>query len=239
MHPERRAHERARVQANFVLLMDGQCFGPYAARDLSAGGAMLDGRPPLEVGDGVEAVVELSPGKEVRLAAVVMRAFESSVALAFLDVAPDVEDAIQTLVLASLEAAHAATVLIVDDSPEVRRALARALRRLGHETRAVGSAAAALELLSGPNHFSVAFVDQDLGGEYGSDLLHHLALNHPDVRRVLMSGAVRTAQLALALASGQQALAHEVLAKPWSNETLARALDGAPRSSLSDASATP
>ena len=55
-----------------------------------------------------------------------------------------------------------------------------------------------------------------------------LALNHPDVRRVLMSGAVRTAQLALALASGQQALAHEVLAKPWSNETLVRALDGAP-----------
>ena len=55
MHPERRAHERARVQASFVLLMDGQCFGPYAARDLSAGGAMLEGRPPLEVGDGVEA----------------------------------------------------------------------------------------------------------------------------------------------------------------------------------------
>jgi CheY-like chemotaxis protein len=189
---------------------------------------MLDGRPPLEVGDGVEAVVELSPGKEVRVAAVVVRAFDSSVALAFLDVAPDVEDAIQTLVLASLEAAHAATVLIVDDSPEVRRALARELRRLGHDTRAVSTAAAARELLSEPNHFSVAFVDQDLGGEYGSDLLHHLAKNHPDVRRVLMSGAVRTAQLTLALASGQQALAHEVLAKPWSNETLARALDGAP-----------
>jgi hypothetical protein len=50
-----------------------------------------------------------------------------------------------------------------------------------------------------------------------------------------MSGAVRTAQLTLALASGRQALAHEVLAKPWSNETLARALDGAPEA----ASATP
>jgi CheY-like chemotaxis protein len=105
----------------------------------------------------------------------------------------------------------------------MRRALARDVQSLGHNAVATATsleASWALQQRRLPS-IQAAVVDLFLGGEDGTHLLAFLADQYPSVRRVLLSGAVRSCQLELALASGR---AHAVLEKPWSMEGLALAI---------------
>jgi CheY-like chemotaxis protein len=150
---------------------------------------------------------------------------EIGVALAFEDVPAWIENRIQEAVSSALERKERCggpAVLVVDDDPPVRLALARQLGSIG--CRAV-LAATPLDAIQGIEGRVVpadtALVDLFLGTADGLELLEFLANDYPGVRRVLMSGQVRPSQLELARTSGR---AHAVLQKPWDRESLVDAV---------------
>jgi len=195
--------------------------------NLSAGGLMLAGQPPLAVGDQVEVVLRVGD-QTLRARAGVLREGHGGKgkgrALAFHDLPPEAEDLIQNAVLRTLEDARAASVLIVDDSAEICQALRTQLGRLGHRAVAVGTPLEAVNFLDQPNNVAVALVDLVLGSATGMDVIAYLAEQHPQVRRVLMSGRAHPQQLELARHSMFRFSAHEVLSKPWTEESLTKAM---------------
>lgn len=101
-------------------------------------------------------------------------------------------------------------VLIVDDEPSIRSAFRRLLRRQ-FEVLEAGDAQAALEAVA-RHQPRVAVVDYNLPGVKGDELLRQLRLRHPDVHRILLSGAP-PAHVEDLVAEG---LAERFYAKPWS-----------------------
>jgi CheY-like chemotaxis protein len=125
----------------------------------------------------------------------------------------------------SIELPPDPVILLVDDCENTCRALGRDLRALGRCSLAVSDPTSAVMLLLDPDvRVEAAVVDLFLGADDGLDLLGFLEKRHPDIRRVLISGQVRSAQLDLALASGR---ADAVLSKPWSRKALAAVLRSA------------
>lgn len=231
---ERRRSPRSEVPASAVVLAGGRCGGRYRVENLSAGGALLVGDGRVRPGERVTMFLELPGLKPIRLGAEVLRrqgeAGDARVAVAFRQLAPGVEDTIQRVVLASLERLHEASVphvLVVDDAPQVCRALERDLHALGR--RAVSAATpreAVTSLCGGERHIDAAVVDLRLGDADGLELLAFFSDRRPDVRRILMSGNLRPCQLELAVTSGR---AHAVIDKPWTRADLARVLGTAQR----------
>ena len=228
---DRRQRPRSEVPASAVLLAHGRSSGLYVVENLSAGGALLVGDGRLRPGERVTMLLQLPGLQPIRLHAEVLRqhageAGAARLAVAFRNLAPRVEDTIQQVVLASLERLSEASVphvLVIDDLPQVCRALERDLQALGR--RAVSAAtpeAAVTSLCGGEQHIDVAIVDLRLGQADGLELLAFLTDRRPEVRRILMSGDLRRSQGQLAVSSGR---AHAVLAKPWSRAELSRVLE--------------
>lgn len=78
------------------------------------------------------------------------------------------------------------TVLVVDDSPTVRRQLCRALARWGIDAVAVADAEAALHALS-VRHFELALVDVVMPGENGFTLTREIRRRHPSTPVLLLT----------------------------------------------------
>ncbi len=98
--------------------------------------------------------------------------------------------------------------LIVDDDPEVRRALARLLRP-ELEVHLAGSVAEAQAALARLDRVDVAFVDLQLPDGTGEEILEQLSA-WPDAIRVLISGSIVSNENPLK----NRALANLVLGKP-------------------------
>jgi CheY-like chemotaxis protein len=98
--------------------------------------------------------------------------------------------------------------LVVDDDPEIRRALARLLRP-ELDVYLVGSVAQAEATLARLDRVDVAFVDWELPDGTGEQILEQLA-HWPDAIRVLISARVVSSENPLK----NRALANLVLGKP-------------------------
>jgi CheY-like chemotaxis protein len=98
--------------------------------------------------------------------------------------------------------------LVVDDDPEVRRALARLLRP-ELDVWLAGSVAQAEVILTEVDRVDVAFVDWELPDGTGEQILERLA-HWPDAIRVLISARVVSSENPLK----NRALANLVLGKP-------------------------
>lgn len=229
---DRRRHPRGDVAATAIVMTVAKAryVGTYLARNLSAGGALLIGDAQLTVGERVKILLQANGLSAVALTAkVVSQQFEASgeriFAIAFADVPAEVEGTIAPVVASSLEQAQAGErpgVLVLDDSPEVRRSLAQDLRALGHEVVTAMTPLEAMALIyAGQPRVETVIVEARIGNADGLEFLSLLADHDPRVRRVLMSGEIRPAQLELARASKR---AHGFLAKPWSPDTLRQAL---------------
>jgi CheY-like chemotaxis protein len=110
--------------------------------------------------------------------------------------------------------------IVVDDDPEVRRALARLLRP-ELDVWVAGSVAQAEALLTELDRVDVAFVDWELPDGTGEQILERLA-HWPDAIRVLISARVVSSENPLK----NRALANLVLGKPVAHgvvESLKRA----------------
>ncbi|MCB1079506.1 MAG: response regulator, partial [Verrucomicrobiae bacterium] len=68
-------------------------------------------------------------------------------------------------------------VLIVDDDPAQRRILDETIKRMGFETKSLGSGESAVELLEGPDRSSISLVLLDLvmPGMDGMEVLERLS----------------------------------------------------------------
>ncbi len=107
------------------------------------------------------------------------------------------------------------SVLIVDDEPLVRRALAR---ELGQKFVVVQAAdfAEALEAYDRHSEIRAVVCDQDLGaGPRGSEFLERIKATAPDIVRVMVSGKLAEEEnlSAALLISGT---AQVCIRKPWS-----------------------
>ncbi len=110
-------------------------------------------------------------------------------------------------------------VLVVDDDPSIRRALARELQREFEVCLADGYATA-IQLLDGDAGFFAVVSDLMMGpGANGADLLTEVRRRSPRSARLLVSGTVTEGQATCVVEDG---VAHEFIGKPWqSGEVLA------------------
>src|SRR5258707_14670891 len=86
-----------------------------------------------------------------------------------------------------MKASMRATILLVDDEPNVTDALKRALRREPYEILTATSGAAALELL-GRHHVDVVISDEQMPGMSGSVFLSQVRKEYPHTIRMILSG---------------------------------------------------
>jgi PAS domain S-box-containing protein len=114
--------------------------------------------------------------------------------------------------------AGGATVLVVDDDPDVRAFLASSLEGLGHKVIAAASGADALIALEGCRP-DLALVDYAMPGMHGADLARAALEMQPDLPIVFATGYAESEQLDAALGCGAP-----VLRKPFSVADLAEAV---------------
>ena len=91
--------------------------------------------------------------------------------------------------------AQSAAVLLVEDNPEVAEVAAAMLEQLGHSVRVVGSASAALAMLSGEERPDLVFSDIVMGGEMdGLGLARRIREQHPGLPVLLATGYSKAAE---------------------------------------------
>jgi hypothetical protein len=228
---ERRRFPRARVAGTAIALAGGRYSGAYVVRNLSAGGAHLVGDNNLAIGQVVQMLLQVGRGFSQSLEAEVVRreklpSGEQSFAVAFRNLAPDVEDSLQTLALLALENSvvkRAATVLVLRNGPSaVVSALEDSLHSLGHEMVVVVTPLDALSLLSSDTHRIVGVVvGCDLAHTEPLGFLSFLKDAYPHIRRLALPGDSRPAQLERAIATG---VVEAVLGPSWDIDLLSKAL---------------
>jgi len=115
-----------------------------------------------------------------------------------------------------------ATLLLVDDEPQILSALQRALRRERYEIRTAESARAALASFDA-EPADLVLSDHKMPGMSGVELLAAIAIRAPRSARVLISGWVEE----IPPADLDRADVHAVLPKPWDDAELKRVLRAA------------
>ncbi len=116
-----------------------------------------------------------------------------------------------------------ATVLLVDDEPEILEGLRRTLRREPYRLVTAGSADEALRLIAAES-IDVIISDIDMPGTNGLELVARIRRDHPAIVRLLLTG---DASLEAALQAINQGEVHRFLVKPWSSEELRETLRAA------------
>jgi len=230
---ERRKHPRATgIVGSAVVLTNGERSGACTVRDLSARGAMLVGALPLAAGDRIEILFEADGDRltGIKLHAEVVRSERLpgeryTIGVAFREVPATLHDHIQELVVSALERQRAnapPAIMVVDETPQARRAVARDLLGLRQKVVAASTLLDVVRHLHDPDlRIEAALVDTHVGDADGLAILAHLADAHPNIRRVLMSDRSRVRDYERELASGR---AHAFLTKPWDRECLVAAL---------------
>jgi DNA-binding NtrC family response regulator len=113
-------------------------------------------------------------------------------------------------------------LLLVEDDPEVRRLLARELRRDFDVTSTDGLHAARRLLARGDIAYAAVVTDLQMETlTAGADLLEEAQSSSPHSARVLVSGSV-TPELARKLQDS--GVAHEIIRKPWGRGEVAAAV---------------
>ncbi len=124
---------------------------------------------------------------------------------------------------------HGARILLVDDEPNVLKALQRSLRALGFDTTTAACGAEALRVLE-RQPVDAIVSDMRMPGIDGAELLTRSRLHAPDAVRVLLTGH---ADVPLAVAAINEAEIFRYVEKPWNDSLLHQALlDGLERRAL-------
>jgi two-component system cell cycle response regulator CpdR len=104
-------------------------------------------------------------------------------------------------------------VLIVDDEESMRLLVARAVAMDGHEIATAADGAEALDILSGPgSSFDLLLTDIQMPVMDGIALALTAARDFPQLTILLMTGFADQRERA----SGLNAIAHDVISKPFS-----------------------
>ena len=171
----------------------------YSVQDLSVGGALLTGGPPLRVGASVRVMLTIAGAAPLSVRADVVRQTFSSgrglaLGIAFVGLAPREQDVIREVVVRALGATARhdgplRVVVVADRKGPIGPALERQLFQLGHRVLRVGTASEAMSLVADPETpVDAVFLDHSTGLALGLGFLRHLARRHPLIRRVLVVG---------------------------------------------------
>ncbi len=109
-----------------------------------------------------------------------------------------------------------ATLLLVDDEPNIVSALKRLLRRDGYTILTANSGAQGLEMLAS-QRVDVIVSDQRMPGMTGVDFLRAAKINFPDTIRIVLSGYTELQSVTDAINEGS---VYRFLTKPWDDEQL-------------------
>lgn len=137
---ERRRCPRAEFTTTAYVFSEGIQCGVYDVKNLSAGGALLEGSPNLVPGTKVRVLLKLPKRHLQRLEGRVVRSQRagngSVIAVAFQITDPRIEDAIHDAVLARLEetgGSRTSSVHQADECTGIRRSSARNHEALDYE----------------------------------------------------------------------------------------------------------
>ena len=108
------------------------------------------------------------------------------------------------------------TILVVDDEPAVRRALAVVLEGAGYTVHPAENGRAALELLQ-EKPIDLVLSDHHMPEMSGIDLLKLVRVRHPHVVRILLTG---DKDPELAVRSINESEVYRFIRKPWNNSDL-------------------
>ena len=108
------------------------------------------------------------------------------------------------------------TLLLVDDEPNILRALARTLRRDGYRILTAAGAADAFDVLA-QNEVQVILSDQRMPGMCGTEFLSEVKSLYPQTVRLVLSGYTDLESVTEAINRGA---IYRFLTKPWEDEPL-------------------
>ncbi|MGQ3054396.1 MAG: EAL domain-containing protein [Roseateles sp.] len=108
------------------------------------------------------------------------------------------------------------TLLLVDDEPNILRALTRALRRDGYRILTADGAAAAFDILA-QNEVQVILSDQRMPMMCGTEFLSEVKSLYPQTVRMVLSGYTDLQSVTEAINRGA---IYRFLTKPWEDEPL-------------------
>lgn len=103
------------------------------------------------------------------------------------------------------------TLLLVDDSPNILKAMARAFRPEGYNLLLAGSAKEAIEIMTNEK-VDLIITDENMPGLSGTDLLRVVRETHPFVVRFMVTGADDIEVAKNAINSGE---IYRFFTKPW------------------------
>jgi signal transduction histidine kinase/ActR/RegA family two-component response regulator len=109
--------------------------------------------------------------------------------------------------------AGAATVMVVDDDPDVRAFAVSCLESLGYVVLVADGGKAALALLAGPDDIDLMLVDVIMPEVQGPEVARRALAGRPDLRILFMTGYIAE--------SGDAINPHHVLSKPFTVAQLA------------------
>ncbi len=112
-----------------------------------------------------------------------------------------------------------ARILVVDDDPQLRRAMARELEA-EFEVLTAGNAVEAATLLAAQPEVAAVVTDLMMPGPRGTDLLGDVRRSRRGCGRVLVSAALGPIEVERTVAEG---LAHAAVIKPWAPGDVLRA----------------
>ena len=121
---------------------------------------------------------------------------------------------------AALPEARFPTALVVDDDPNIRKILSRALRNHKWKASAVASGEAALAILEDKT-FNLIFLDLMMAGMNGAQTFQEIRSKDPSAQVVIITGFPDSEMMASALETGPFA----VMLKPFSLNQLRGFLD--------------
>ena len=115
-----------------------------------------------------------------------------------------------------------ALILLVDDDDNFRTMLRITLQRLGHQIKEAGDGNEALKLCQ-QEAFDAVMLDLIMPEKEGMETIVELRKQTPDVKIIAMSGGGRLNAKDILLAA-KAIGANQILAKPFSNESMVDAL---------------
>jgi hypothetical protein len=195
--------------------------------NLSAGGALLRGNRPADVGDQLEMALGLPSGAQAQTPAVMLREGRlhgrPTFAVAFVGIAAPATQALAALVDDALARLRRAQVLVVDSSEAACRRVSERLGKLRLQAVATGTALDALVTLEAGVRLKAAMVNQFLMADDPVEVLAQVGKLQPRARRILVS-ATRGNPLGVVFDGGAGASEPQViLPSGWTESDLRQA----------------
>lgn len=113
-------------------------------------------------------------------------------------------------------------VLVVDDEANVAKSVRRLLEAHGFDVLTAEDGQSALATMRKEKEISVVVSDQRMPKMTGSELFSQLALEHPDVKRILLTGYTDLESIREAVNKGN---IFRFLLKPWDDDELLRCVE--------------